>query len=58
MADGEAAAALAEHADTVAGEVLATSYTNAHPPDAELPGFAVEPGVTFWLTRSTPQAGD
>ncbi|MBA2390682.1 MAG: hypothetical protein H0V67_10560, partial [Geodermatophilaceae bacterium] len=44
--------ALTEHEETVAGEVLATSYVNAHPPDAELRGFTVEPAVTFWLTRA------
>ncbi len=50
MADGEAGTALAEHADSVAAEVLATSYTNAEPPDADLTQFTVEPGVRFWLT--------
>nr|MBA2390476.1 isoleucine--tRNA ligase [Geodermatophilaceae bacterium] len=46
VAEGEAVTALTEHEETVAGEVLATSYVNAHPPDAELRGFTVEPAVT------------
>ena len=52
VADGEAATALTEHEATVTAEVLATSYTNAEPPDADLPGFSVEPGISFWLTRA------
>jgi isoleucyl-tRNA synthetase len=48
--DGEASTALREHKMAVAAEVLATSYTNARPPDEELPEFTVDPGVTFWLS--------
>jgi len=48
--DGEASTALREHEMAVAAEVLATSYTNARPPDEELPEFTVDPGVTFWLS--------
>ncbi len=48
----EAARALREHAALVAAEVLATSYLEGPPPDAELPEFRVEPGVRFWLTRA------
>ncbi|CAN5858141.1 isoleucine--tRNA ligase [soil metagenome] len=49
---GEAGEALRVHADLVAGEVLATTYIESEPPDAELPGYEVEPGVRFWLTRA------
>ncbi|MGI8532454.1 MAG: DUF5915 domain-containing protein, partial [Geodermatophilaceae bacterium] len=48
----EAAQALREHAPLVAAEVLATSYLEGPPPDAELREFRVEPGVRFWLTRA------
>jgi len=52
VADEEAAQALQEHAESVRAEVLATTYTNAHPPDAELPAYDVQPGIRFWITRA------
>ncbi|MBV9092394.1 MAG: isoleucine--tRNA ligase [Streptosporangiaceae bacterium] len=52
--DPEVAAALAEHADMIAGEVLAVDYGPADP--EALAGYAEhadsELGLTFWLKRS------
>jgi isoleucyl-tRNA synthetase len=57
-ADGDLAAALTGHGQLIAGEVLASSYTQGPPG----PGVGEGPvhehadsglGLTFWLTRST-----
>jgi isoleucyl-tRNA synthetase len=50
-ADGALAAALTEHADQVAGEVLAVSVHGGSPGDG--PGIEGPDGSRFWVARAT-----
>ena len=50
--DGDAAAALREHANWIAAEVLAVSFIEGEPSAALTPHENTDPGLTFWLRQA------